>query len=415
MAQVMPHAQWMTMTDGGFTKPRSTQLKAVDTALKNYNTMATPQNLDVLQGALTQWIMKEGPNWKASIRNKKNAVDTLHKQVMGVPKIGRTGESMYAVSISRDESRLIIGKIFGDKELTAKPANRLLLGKMERAGASLNIRTVKKGVQTLAPGRPPVPPRPATGGGGSNVQAFAEQLLGELSPKDILAEVKILAEQIMPGFMAEFVKSILPFAGLITSGGTVIKGTFTTLRATYRVYDASENTSRSLSTAEPAQAFAALIRMLERERNFEATGLAIGTAEFGTKLAGTLLDGGTATTAVAGIVASVAKLAMLIRVVVRDVLEKKAVNELISKGNVDTKIFQACPLAGAYLIVCAPTSVLVNTIFDEFYDHGMMDKVEHAVQTSLTPLKEQATRLIAEHRMYFKGLANAEGKITFHT
>jgi hypothetical protein len=102
---------------------------------------------------------------------------------------------------------------------------------------------------------------------------------------------------------------------------------------------------------------------------------------------------------------------MILRIVVRDIQERNAANVVLKQPIIGVELFEANPLMGAYLICCAPTSVLVNTMLDSknFNKPGMMDKVEQATKKHLKPLKSRARSLITEHRMYIPGLQNFPG------
>ena len=135
--------------------------------------------------------------------------------------------------------------------------------------------------------------------------------------------------------------------------------------------------TRALSTEDPEAALQAVLRMLEREHNKNLSEFAVGLSEFGSKAATLLADGGTATNAAIGLSFGLIKLVMLMRIVVRDVQERNAANKVIQRPLITNELFAVCPVMGAYLICCAPTSVIVNTILssDHFYQPGMMDKV----------------------------------------
>jgi hypothetical protein len=213
--------------------------------------------------------------------------------------------------------------------------------------------------------------------------------------------------------MAEWAAACAPFAGVIVSGGSAVVSAATTLRAAWRVREGTIHGQRTLSADEPDKAMQALVLMLDRERTNQVAGLGVGIAAFGGKLAGVLADGGTATNAAIGIASGVAKLAMLVSAIVIDVREKNAANKIMIGARVGPELFSACPLMGAYLVCCAPTSVLVNTIFDgdKFYQPGMMDVVERAVKRHVQPMREAARRLVNEHRMFIPELVYFPGLV----
>ncbi|HWB64019.1 MAG TPA: hypothetical protein VG603_10945 [Chitinophagales bacterium] len=434
MAVVMELKQWLKLTDGGITKPRSKELKAVDDALRAYHVSQNSAAMSMLQGALIKWMQKEGGNWKKSIRNKHNAVDTLYKQVTGTGNVAKTGAGMLAISYARDESRAIVTDLFAHKELrfrsglmtklagnsaTAKVMTGYSIGSLVRNTNKVSHGAVANAANQVRQAPGALAHAVGIGGHGGagashvTLKAAAERILAEITPPELLSEVKAGLEYVMPDFITHFAASLTPYLGIITSGGTTLYSGYKVLKAQWRVYDAGEHAQRTLSTGEPEKAIEALVRMLERERNNALAKCTVGLVEFGGKMAGMLADGGTTTTAAIGLASGVVKLTMLIRIVIRDVSEKRAANRLMALGTVNASLFQACPLMGAYLILCAPTSVLVNTIFDDgsFYEPGMMDKVERAVTRHINPLREQALRMVKEHRMYIPELQDFPGMV----
>ena len=144
MPELLSHRDWMKLTDGGLLSIRSSQLKAVDAALKTYETKPNPTNKDAIMKALVRWFQKEGPNWKNSVRNKSNAVDTLHRQLLGIgPE--KTGEGMVAISHARDESRAIVHDLFQGQKLVYRSGfwNKLAgHGTFGKIGARITVTGV---------------------------------------------------------------------------------------------------------------------------------------------------------------------------------------------------------------------------------------------------------------------------------
>jgi hypothetical protein len=91
------------------------------------------------------------------------------------------------------------------------------------------------------------------------------------------------------------------------------------------------------------------------------------------------------------------------------VKEKSAANRRMSSMQVTAEIFDVCPLVGAYLILCVPTSVMLNTVFDRISEHGWRGDVERTVQRHLVPLQAHARRVVQEHRFVIPALANYPG------
>jgi hypothetical protein len=432
---IMLHQDWMKGTAAGMFVRRSPELVAVDNALKTYHQQSSVKALDTLQGALLRWMQMKGSDWKTSVRNKHNAVDTLYKQVTGlgtqksqskqVTGLGtQQPHSLVALSHVRDESRAILTDLFQGKQMVFRPGLVTKLagnGTFGKLGAYATLRSVAKSSNTvsggaLASGIKSLPSQvlKAGGSGASNdsqAGSLATQLMREFVPSDLASDVTQAMASAMPDFLIQLKASCVPIAGILVSGGSLIASGLQVLRSEYRLSQAEMHAQRSLSADEPEAAFLALVRMLEREANNNLAGFAKGLAEFGGKIASALADGGTATNAAIGLASGLIKLLMLLRIVVRDVQERNAANMLLSQPVITVKLFETCPVMGAYLICCAPTSVIVNTILssDKFYEPGMMDTVERAVMRHVQPLREQAQRLVNEHRMYIVELQSYPG------
>jgi hypothetical protein len=340
---------------------------------------------------------------------------------MGLPVPAKTGGDMVALSHIKDESRAIVTDLFKGKTLEWRPGLLAKLNtrtKADKLTLNVSIGSTAKDVNTLVKvargGSGLVGSGGLVGGGGGGSAAdVVKNICKALIPEDIFAEAwsKLLAE--VPGFVTEFAASITPFLGVIATGGSAMWNGIKLARGQYRIHDARDHLENSLSADEPKKAIEALIRILERERNNLAAKTAIDATAFGGKLASVLADGGTATNAAIGLAATTAKIAVFIHAFVRDFRERKAANRLMGSGvAIDgAELFDASPVAGAYLICCVPTSVMVNSIFDRFYEHGWRGEVEYAVRKHIEPLREQARRVVNEHRFWIPALQNYPGMV----
>jgi hypothetical protein len=432
MPEVMSHAQWMKLTDGGMLSVRSSELKRIDAALAEYHKAQTSPNLDALQKAIVGWMQVKGPGWKTSVRNRLHAVDDLHKQAMGLP-LNKTAGDIIGLSELRDSSRKIVSDLFHGKTLEWRPGffKKLAATKCE---AVLNTRSFVNNVDDLSRGAvvgavtsagrgaasglrsiglPDVPlpnlglPRLGVPGRSGAVESFCKMLI---SDPQLYVDVMGLIAFELPTFMVELAAALTPFVGVITSGSSALVGACKAIRAQYRIYEANEFLQRQLCVGEPMHALRGLIRILDRELVGVEARAAISLAECVGKLAGVLADGGIATTAAVGLTANLANLTLLILDIARDVKERKEANKLmlLARG-VDASVFEASPVIGAYLICCAPTSVMVNTVFDRYFERGWRGDVEATVKEHINPLKEQARRVVAEHRFWIPSLQNFPG------
>jgi hypothetical protein len=72
-------------------------------------------------------------------------------------------------------------------------------------------------------------------------------------------------------------------------------------------------------------------------------------------------------------------------------------------------IFQTCPLVGAYYVCCAPTSALVNQIYERWWQAEWRGDVERAVVKHLEPIRARARHVIREHRFVINELNRHPG------
>lgn len=400
MSEIMSHREWMNITSGGVTSVRSSELKAVDAALAKYDSAKTEMNKQVVTAALMKWMQSKGNAWKTSVRNKRQGVEILYAQLTGVGKVKITGSEMVALSHVRDEARAIIDDLFRGKQLRWRGTFAQKLGD-EKWGVRIGVPSVSRNIKVLAP---KLTGTPSTGA------QLAEELYRDLVPPEILGDVTSAINSLLPHFMQDLATSLTPFVGVIASGGGAVWSTTKAIRGKWRLEWSHHHAAHALAGMEPTAAFGALSRILERELTNEIFGASVSLADFGGKLAGMLADGGTATNAAIGLATGVVKLMNIIRIVVRDVLERNEANRRMASGRVDRTIFDASPIVGAYLICCVPASVLASAIFEDgFGQPGWQSRVEHAVATHHGPLKQQARRVVEAHRFWIPELYNSHG------
>jgi hypothetical protein len=415
MSNIMPLTQWMNMTHGGYLSVRSSELKALDDALARYHRTNAPKDKQALILALTTWMEAQkakGANWKTSVRNKNRAVDILWSQLTGIGQKSTefSDEELEALIAIRDESRLIVKTLFRDKRVIWKKDFTDKLA-TEKWGVRLGVPGALRDLNTVSGGAL-VSGAQAVGSISIGLEGHGRisSMLRSIIPDDVYDEVMAEILHIMPNFMEELVASMLPVLGPVKAGTVAV---FSTAKALYNQWQMEwgrHYMAGSLMDGAPADAMNAVIRILQREQNKNAFEASTSVAEFAGKLAGTLADGGTATNAAIGLAAGLTRLLNIVRIVVRDVREKRAANRLMREERLDSKVFDVCPIIGAYMIVCAPASVLCNTVFDStFGQRGWQDQVENAVRRFHIPMKETAMGVINKHRFHIPQLNDYAG------
>lgn len=420
---IMTVERWLKYTDGGLTSIRSGRLKAVDSALAQYHKSKSPADLDRLRSALVGWMQDKGTDWKSSVRNRHHAVDDLYREVMGVA-VTKSGAEMVALSHLQDESRALIETLFRNRKLEWRNG---FLGKLgdrklealftvgnEGLNAAASTDEAIRGDDSFGPtaqrgaiegARQAAPYAKA----GARVAAAPAMLLfNTLVPADARHEVLMALAKVYPDFMEKLVASMIPFAGVIVAGGVLAKDLKKLAAEAYHLNRTRMHVERSLAVREPESAMRALTRILERERNASALEASLSLVEFGSKLATTLVDGGSATGPAISAAAGVVKLGNIIRVIVRDVQEKNAANRAMANG-INITVFETCPLVGAYYVCCAPTSALVTEIYDRWWHPEWRGDVERTVTRHIEPIRERARHVIHEHRFVIPGLERYPG------
>ncbi|XZE51879.1 hypothetical protein SH139x_003545 [Planctomycetaceae bacterium SH139] len=411
MSQIMSHEQWLDLTNGGVTSVRSSLLRTLDQALLKFESTQAEEDKSALIGALLKWIQSKGAGWKSSVRNRQRAVELLHNQLMELDADKLSEAELVGLADLRAESRAIVDKLFHGKQLEWRDGFKGKLGQ-QKFGTTLNsvgvlrnsreLSSMDSGASSNGPGSSELARTP---------QRLAQDLYESLVPADMLADVTRALASLVPGFMRELTLSLVPWAGLVTAATASVWNSKSSLRDKWRLEWTKHHIAHGLAQDEPSQAFLALTHYLQRELEADVFSMSVSVAEFGGKLTGLMVDAGTASNVAVALSANVMKLINIIKIVTRDVQERQAANSQMML-RVDGTIFNTCPVVGAYLICCAPTSVLVNTIFEQrFGELGWQSQVERAVRERLPALQEQARRVVQEHRFWIPGLANYPGAL----
>lgn len=399
---------WLKATNAGTFSMRSSLTQAIDAALKAHQQAPSALTREKVAVALMAWINSKGAAWKSNPRNRTHAVEELYRQLM-VPGAAQSPQAMAGLSHMRFEQEALL-EVFAQKKLEWRPGYFAKLAN-NKWGSHLNTISAAMNVRSLATSGAATGVRAGAtvSGAATTAKAVASQLIDAIVPTEIHPEVMQAVAQVIANYMAELVQAVTPFVGVITSGGATLWNLKSLIRAEYRTVTSRSHVERVLSVGNPQAAMKAIVRILERERNAEAFSFSVSLGEFAGKLAGTLADGGTATTTAIGLAANVAKLTNIVRIIVRDVQEKNAANALMAKRQLTITVFEVCPMVGAYYVCCAPTSVLVNQILERWSQGGWQGEVEQNVRDHIEPMRAQARRLIREYRFVIPSLLNMPG------
>lgn len=229
------------------------------------------------------------------------------------------------------------------------------------------------------------------------------QALGQMDSAE-LSELEGAITELAGDIFADLGSSILPLVGTAKAGAKAASGWTKSGRKQAQVRKA-KTSGKKLVQGDPAQAVAAVKRLLERERNLLAGEASLATAKLGSDVAGYFVDFGIASGVVAGSAEAVGRLALNVRLIVRDAREMKAANRLLAGGQLDARIFTECPLLGAYAVAASDTSALVGFLGgDPRATAFTLDDLEEVVRKHQRPMVELATDLIRRSRLEVTGM-----------
>ncbi len=408
---VMTYELWIKDT-ASFGRPRSKELKAVDNALNAYkkaeleSTGSILNEKKALQQAMATWKIAQqtkGQDWKKSIRNKNRAVEKLDGELghvmVGAGGLNHRGESMI------DARELLALKIVSE---AIKQNTRLMF-----SGQTLSVRN-SKGLADLNGVRTALDTfkvaakdikNAATGMGVASpnlnleLQKLLASLFGEASANEARAALG-------PVF-SEFLTSVTPFVGALSSGAKAISNWG---RAAKTLYDKSgmKDAAGSFAPGDPAAAFDAVLQIMTREMNMYATTASVHTVGATAKAAFTVVDFGTLSTTLIGAAESLALVVQKIYLFARDWNEMKAVNTLLTASAIDLTLFKTCPLLGCYLIANSDTSAVINMAVADYGKTNWQLDVETMVKKA-KPVFEKARSVIQASRYEIVGMRGMKG------
>jgi hypothetical protein len=111
---MMTFQQWKTGTERNVFTPRSTALKAIDTAFEKWEkTKSTPNLLDFSKQVKT-WITLKGDTWRTSTRNSNGTVEKLVGDLAKDPVVGKDFVPLLQVKASNQKPGM--GKVINQKD-----------------------------------------------------------------------------------------------------------------------------------------------------------------------------------------------------------------------------------------------------------------------------------------------------------
>lgn len=440
MTYVMQHETWMKLT-AVTGKIRSSELKSVDAALKQYHKTKSEADLKKLKLALHHWKMYKGfdgaagkPAWRTSERNRKQAVETLDMQVFGVPEsaASRVLQDLaelpfYGIEAwAEDEARAVLRQAREQALSNLFLGRKVDFGKVSLAKSVYAINKARTKVQQggtqAAAAAAKVATAPAQEAAREAIMKMLQELLGQYVP-DVAREVMALLAQEIPSLIADLAASMAPYVSICTSGTKAIWNTGWTIAKEYQWVMAKDHmASGAFGLGDPMAAANAVKRMIERERNQHARLAAIYAQETAVKTAGVAADAvawGAPTvsailTPLAGGISAFQRLALLIFLLARDVNERRKANKILTnpaKIKLGPEVFEKCPILGCYFISCSNTSDIVNVLTENIGAVGWKLDIEVMKSQHIDPMIEYARHAIQNSRLEVSGMATHKGAI----
>lgn len=442
MAYVMRYETWKKMTDVSF-KVRSKYLRRVDNTLQQYEKTHLDSDLQKLKVALQQWKNSKGydaaggrPLWMMSDRNRQKAVETLDKQLFGIPEsinqevlndlaelpfygieAWAEGQARQAMKEAREQALV---EMFSGRQVVVKKA---LMGyafeKMKRDAASAKASA---GSAASAAGKAALAPvtGPLKAEAERQAMVLIQEVLGSY-PIEVAKEVIAYIMGEIPSFLTELAASIAPYLSLAKSGGQAIYNTAQAIKSEYQ-WVTSEDHLESFGAGDPNAAAAAVRRMIERKRNQYTRLATIYGTDTGIRAAAVIADAATygaptvssVVNPLAAMGKSLALLALQIFLVGRDYWEKWKVNKVLTDGSGATlskAIFDSCPLLGCYFVAGSTTSSIINFAVEDIGATGWKLDVDVMIREHVQPMIGYAREAISGARVEVSGLERSKAAV----
>jgi hypothetical protein len=409
------YTQWLQDTSLNVLKPRSSQLKAVDEAIQEYEKARNEKNLWRIKNAFEDWKRYKGMTWERSERNTRRAITVLNFELQKVAD-SRTYqithfsmEELIALSHVAKERKLVLGKMFAGKEVSFKAVNKVK-EQFKEAGQKVK-ETAATASSWLASRNQNAPPDPPKVQGRPAADIVREKMLDMAKTYFGVAGLELLGDlgALVIKILGECAVAIPPVVGHIKDGYDLFTGWAKVGADVYQEHNISER-HYVIDTGAPSQAFAALRTCLRDETKNEAISATRATTSFALKTGLVFADGGLVSGPVVGAASALADFAHKMFLLGMEYRATKAINVSLHDGELDIRLFKTYPLMGCYLLVSATLSDLIP--IESFGTPGWMDYIEHMKKNDFDEIYDAATDLIEASPWEILGLAKRPKKST---
>ena len=396
--------QWINDTKLGITKPRSTQLQALDAAIVQYERSRSPENLWKVRNTFEDWKRAKGAAWKSNERNRGGAMTRLDQELSRMADARMfqltnnrfSIQELQALAFMASERKKVIKNLFAGKEVTFRNTPKAMKQAVE--DASENVKAKCTEAKNWIAGQSKKSTSPLTAG--DIAKKKLEEMTKSFFQVDTLETLGTLS-----GFIVDMIGkcgvSVAPVVGHIKDGYDLFTGWAKAGSRLHEQYSIS-NKKYAIETGAAAAAFSALKVCLKEETQHEVASASAATASFALKTGLMFVDGGAISGPVLGAANAVATLSMLLYWLATEWKATRGINEALQAGNLDVRLFKTYPLMGCYMLCSATFSDLIP--IDNFGTPGWMDYVEGLKKRGFDGIYESSNELIEKSPWEIKGL-----------
>lgn len=389
--------QWMTGTKLGLTKPRSAKLKKVDIALEQYDLLRTQKQVSHLRTAFNTWKLSKGVEWEESKRNHKDYVTKMEAM------LNQSDLMLSPMDAILEEQSKLLQNLFRERKLHSR--SLFGLGKKKKATALNQLKKVSDGVSAVEEAVKGGTVEGSSDGGGMQkaVLNLVSELFNNVGTIDEIKEE--IAAELGGNFLTDLIAEMVPYAGVLRSGYNVIDNWKKTAKYAYSKHKVNK-VAYVAKAGDATKAVKAIDECLERQIKHYGIKTMRSTVSFSAKVAVHATGAGGLGDPIIGGVSAMASIMQLIYEIGVDFQEKKAINKLINSGEpLDYRVFDVCPLLGAYYMVCTNTSDVIDIMNENYGTAEWINDVEDLAK-KLETIKKAARKVIEKHRYYFDDMPN---------
>ena len=395
MSTIPTHATWMSQTELRM-KPRSSELKKLDEAIKAHDLAKTPDKVKAVRQTLAAWKRAKGDGWKTSERNKAPNFPFTNLAKAVYVDLKLPPDEVAALKFWDDSRRRKLQTLFEGKRVVLRVVDSLAQLQMARRDLTEAVQGAKAtGKGTVKAALQPEVTQAVNDMFGTQIATlkdFAAQAVAETGTAGIIQAI-------------DHVASMLPIISLVADGGKMLSQWGMAIYKGYKQYETSTH-GFAIASGDPAAGFAAVQTLLARDTANQVAKASITSAAFAANTALHAAKGAGAVLAPAvGAAKAAANATRVIAKFAIEFRETAMVNKVLKNPELlDLRAFKTCPLLGAYMLACSDTSDLVAMLFDEFGQAGWMEDIEPLIRKHIHPVQDRAADLVQSSPFVISGV-----------